>query len=248
MNDRFVGKVALVTGAGSGIGLASARRLAAEGAVVVAAILDDSQRPAVDGLDGQVLDVRQEADWERVLDHVEGAHGGLDVLVNNAGVHRLAAAEATTRELWDAVMEANLWGTFLGCRTAIPHLRRRGGGAIVNLASIASIRGVPGQVAYATSKGAIHTLTLALAVDHVADGIRVNCVCPGAVETPMIDRLVATGADPAAFRAEITARSPMGRMASADEIAATIAFLASDDASYTTGVALSADGGRSGSS
>jgi NAD(P)-dependent dehydrogenase (short-subunit alcohol dehydrogenase family) len=244
---RFAGKVALVTGAGSGIGRATARRLASEGAAVVAGILEEAQRPAVAAHDGQILDVRAEADWDRVLDHVEAAHGGLDVLVNNAGIHRLGTAEATTRELWDAVMEINLFGTFLGCKKALPVLRRRGGGAIVNLSSIAGIRGVPGQVAYATTKGAILTLILALASDHVGDGIRINCVCPGATETPIIDQIVASGADPGAFRAEIAARAPIGRMASPEEVAAAIAYLASDDASYITGIALPVDGGRSGS-
>lgn len=241
--QRFEGKVALVTGAGSGIGLATARRLASEGAVVVAAILDEDQRPAVAAFDAQILDVREEADWDRVLDHVEAAHGGLDVLVNNAGVHRLGTAEATTRELWDAVMEVNLFGTFLGCKKAIGTLRRRGGGAIVNLSSIAGIRGMPGQVAYATTKGAIYTLTLALAADYVGEGIRITCVCPGATETPIIDQIVASVP---ATRAEIAARAPMGRMATPEEVAAAIAYLASDDASYTTGIALPVDGGRSG--
>jgi NAD(P)-dependent dehydrogenase (short-subunit alcohol dehydrogenase family) len=246
MIERLQDKVALVTGAGSGIGLATARRLAAEGAIVVAAILDESQRSAVAGLDTQLLDVRQEADWDRVMGHVVSVHGGLDVLVNNAGVHRLGTAEATTREIWDAVMEVNLFGTFLGCKKAIPLLRRRGGGAIVNLSSIAGHRGVPGQIAYATTKGAILTLTLALAIDHVGDGIRVNCVCPGATETPIIDQIVASGPDQKTFRADIAARAPMGRMATPKEIAAAIAYLASDDASYTTGIALPVDGGRSG--
>ncbi|NRG18430.1 SDR family oxidoreductase [Rhizobiales bacterium] len=246
MAKRFSGKVSIVTGAGSGIGLATAGRLAAEGAVVVAAVFDRNQLSSVGRFDGQLLDVRSEADWDRVLAQTETAHGGLDILVNNAGVHRVASAEDTTRELWDFISETNLYGTFLGCRKAIPLLRRRGGGVIVNLASFAAIRGVPRQVAYATSKGGILAMTLALAVDHVHENIRVNCVCPGATGTPIIDALVATSDNPDRFRAELAARSPMGAMATPEEVAATIAFLVSDDASHITGIALPVDGGRSG--
>jgi NAD(P)-dependent dehydrogenase (short-subunit alcohol dehydrogenase family) len=244
-NERLKGKIALVTGAGSGIGLATARRLADEGAVVVAGLLDETQRPAVAGLDALLLDVRSEADWGRALRHVATAHGGLDVLVNSAGIHRPGTAEDTTAELWGEIMAANLWGTFLGCRTAIPLLRRRGGGAIVNLSSIAGIRGVPGSVAYNASKGGVVALTMALAADHAVDGIRVNCVCPGAIETPIIEQIVAAAPDPAALRAMLVARHPMGRLGRPEEVAAAIAFLASDDASFMTGVALPVDSGRS---
>jgi NAD(P)-dependent dehydrogenase (short-subunit alcohol dehydrogenase family) len=138
----------------------------------------------------------------------------------------------------------NLTGTFLGCQAAIPALRRRGGGTIVNMASIAGIRGVANQVAYNTSKGGVVALTMALAADHVADRIRVNCVCPGAVSTGIIDRQVEAAADPAAFRAQIVARQPMRRLGEVEEVAAVIAFLASDEASFMTGVALPVDGGR----
>ena len=245
MAERFERKVALVTGAGSGIGLATARRLAGEGAVVVAGILDDAQRPAVSEFDALVLDVRSEADWDRAIAHIERAHGGPDVLVNNAGVHRGGTAEETTAELWGEVMAVNLWGTLLGCKRAIPPMRRRGGGAIVNLASIAAIRGVPGAVAYATSKGGILAMTMALAMDHAADNIRINCVCPGAIETPIIGGLAGRAPDPAAFRAAMAARHPMNRLGGADEVASVIAFLASHDASFMTGLAIPVDGGRS---
>jgi NAD(P)-dependent dehydrogenase (short-subunit alcohol dehydrogenase family) len=240
------GKAALVTGAGSGIGLATARRLAADGALVVAGVLDDeAQRSAVAGFDALVLDVRSEADWDRAIAHVEGAHGGLDILVNNAGIHRSGTAEETTTGLWDEVMAVNLWGAFLGCQKAIPSMRRRGGGAIVNLASIAAIRGVPSAVAYSTSKGGILTMTMALAMDHVADNIRVNCVCPGAIETPLLNDMLGRAPDPAALRAGLAARHRMNRLGGGDEVAAVIAFLASDDASFMTGLAIPVDGGRS---
>jgi meso-butanediol dehydrogenase / (S,S)-butanediol dehydrogenase / diacetyl reductase len=238
-------KVALVTGAGSGIGLATTRRLAEEGAVVVAGLLDESQRSAVSEFEALVLDVRSERDWDQVITHVEALHGRLDILINNAGIHRTGTAEETTAELWAEVMAVNLWGTFLGCKKAIPIMRRHGGGAIVNLSSINSIRGVPGMVAYNTSKGSIHTMTKALAMDHVADNIRMNCVCPGAIETPIIEGMLARAADPAALRATISAKHAMNRMGTVDEVAAVIAFLASDDASFMTGLAIPVDGGRS---
>lgn len=245
MSGRFHGKVGLVTGAADGIGKATAIRLRTEGATVVAGILQDSQRAAIPGLDAVVLDVRSVSDWRRALAHVGSAHGGLDVLVNNAGIHRPGTAEETTAELWDETIAVNLWGTFLGCREAIPQLRARGGGAIVNVASIAGIRATPGGIAYTASKGGVVAMTMALAIDHVADRIRINCVCPGAVATGIIERLAAQAAEPGELRAAVAARQPMGRMASPEEIAATIAFLASDDASFMTGVALAVDGGRS---
>ena len=244
MTQRLEGRVALVTGAATGIGRATAERLAVEGAKVVAGIAEERQRPIIAAFDAIVLDVRSEADWDRAAAYAEEAHGGLDILVNNAGIHRPGGAAETTRELWDEVMAVNLWGTFLGCKTVIPAMRRRGGGAIVNLCSINGITGVPGATAYSASKGGVLALTMALAMEHVGDGIRVNCVCPGPVETPIIDAMVARSPDPAALRAAIAAKQPMGRMAVPGEVAAVIAFLASGDASYMTGLAVPVDGGR----
>jgi NAD(P)-dependent dehydrogenase (short-subunit alcohol dehydrogenase family) len=244
MDKRLDGRVALVTGAATGIGRATAERLAQEGATVVAGIVEEGQRPSVATFDAVVLDVRSEEAWSRAIVHVEERHGGLDILVNNAGIHRRGKAAETTREMWDEVMAVNLWGTFLGSKSALPAMRRRGGGVIINLCSMNALVGAPGATAYSASKGGILALTRAMAMEHVGDGIRVNCVCPGPVDTPIMDAILARAPDADAARAAIESRVPMGRMATSEEIAAAIAFLASNDASYMTGVAVPVDGGR----
>jgi NAD(P)-dependent dehydrogenase (short-subunit alcohol dehydrogenase family) len=249
MTDRLVGRIALVTGAATGIGRATAERLAREGAAVIAGVADEAQRvqvaTATTARDSLVLDVRSAADWERAVAYALDMHGGLDILVNNAGIHRPGTALDTTAELWEEVMAVNLWGSFLGCKIAIPAMQRRGGGAIVNLSSINAITGVPGAIAYSVSKGGILTLTQALAIEHVDDNIRVNCVCPGPVETPIVGVILDRYPDPKAAREAMAARQPMGRIAAPEEIAAVIAFLASADASFMTGLAVPVDGGRS---
>jgi NAD(P)-dependent dehydrogenase (short-subunit alcohol dehydrogenase family) len=244
MDKRLDGKIALVTGAATGIGKATAERLAAEGGTVIAGIANEDQRPNVSAFDAIVLDVRSEADWDRAIAHAEVRYGGLDVLVNNAGIHRSGTATETTRELWDEVMAVNLWGTFLGSRSALPALRRRGGGAIVNLCSMNALVGLPGSIAYSTSKGGVLALTRAMAVEHVGEGIRVNCVCPGPVETPILDALLARAPNPAVARTAIEGWVPMRRLGAPEEVAAAIAFLASADASFVIGAALTVDGGR----
>ncbi len=242
---RFNGKVALVTGAGRGIGLATVKRIAEEGGSVVAGILDESQRSDVSGFDAEILDVGSENAWDEALDHVCKTHGGIDILVNSAGISPQATAEETTWEMWDHVMTVNLKGTFIGCKKVIPLMRKRGGGAIVNLASINAIRGNNRLVAYAATKGGVLAMTMSLALDHVGENIRVNCVCPATIATGMVSQMLAESADVDTAKRDIIAKHPIGRMAQPEEVASTIAFLASSDASFMTGLAIPIDGGRS---
>jgi NAD(P)-dependent dehydrogenase (short-subunit alcohol dehydrogenase family) len=232
----FTGKRAFVTGAGSGIGAAVARRLAAGGAEIV---LADLALPPVAALAREIggrplqLDVRDEA-------QVAAAMNGVDVLVNVAGIGSTTTAPETPLDVWEDVFAVNARGTFLCCKHAIPGMAERGGGSIVNIASVAALVGLPNRAAYCASKGAVVALTRALAVDHVADGIRVNAVCPGTVDSPWVRRLVEdTGESLDALRA----RQPMGRLGLPEEIADAVAYLASDAAAFVTGTALVIDGG-----
>ena len=235
---RFAGRRALVTGAGSGIGEAVARGLHAEGAEVV---LADAVGDRVEGVAAELgeraepltLDVRDEA-------AVAAAVDGLDVLANIAGVGSTTNAPDTPVEVWDDVFAVNARGTFLCCKHAIPSMIERGGGAIVNMASVAGMVGLPNRAAYCASKGAVISLTRALAIDHVRDGIRVNAVCPGTVDSPWVRRLVE---DVGESLDALRARQPMGRLGTTDEIAQAVLYLASDAAAFVTGSALVIDGG-----
>jgi 2-keto-3-deoxy-L-fuconate dehydrogenase len=235
---RFAGRRALVTGAGSGIGEAVARGLHAEGAEVV---LADAVGGRVEGVAAELgeraeplaLDVRDEA-------AVAAAVEGLDVLANIAGVGSTTNAPDTPVEVWDDVFAVNARGTFLCCKHAIPSMVERGGGAIVNMASVAGLVGLPNRAAYCASKGAVISLTRALAIDHVRDGIRVNAVCPGTVDSPWVRRLVE---DVGESLDALRARQPMGRLGATDEIAQAVLYLASDAAAFVTGSALVIDGG-----
>jgi NAD(P)-dependent dehydrogenase (short-subunit alcohol dehydrogenase family) len=238
MIERFTAKHALVTGAGSGIGEAVARALHAEGATVTLADLSDSAAAVAAQLGARAtavhLDVRDE-------DQVRAAMPGrVDVLVNVAGVGSTTSAPETPLDVWEQVFAVNCRGTFLTCKHAIPAMAARGGGAIVNVASVGALVGLKNRAAYCASKGAVVALTRALAVDHVADGIRVNAVCPGTVDSPWVRRLVE---DAGESLEALRARQPMGRLGTTAEIADSILYLASEQAAFVTGSAMVIDGG-----
>ena len=262
---EFSGLVALITGGASGIGLATARLLASRGARV--AILDREipsaaagggspahssfgTDPLDAGLRPVVADVTDDGAVRAAVAEAIGAFGRLDILVNNAGIGAAGTVEDNDDDEWRHVLDVNLLGIVRSSRAAMPALRasvaRRGEAAIVNTSSIAGIAGLPQRALYSSTKGAIYALTLAMAADHIAEHIRVNCVTPGTADTPWIARLMQAAPDPEAERAALTARQPMGRMVSADEVAAGIAYLASPLASAVTGTALAVDGGMSG--
>jgi 2-keto-3-deoxy-L-fuconate dehydrogenase len=232
----FAGKRAFVTGAGSGIGAAVARRLAAGGAEV---ILADLALQPVEALAREIggqplqLDVRDE-------EQVAGTLNGVDVLVNVAGIASTTTAPDTPLDVWENVFAVNVRGTFLCCKHAIPGMAERRAGSIVNIASVAALVGFRNRAAYCASKGAVVALTRALAIDHVADGIRVNAVCPGTVDSPWVRRLVE---DVGESLDALRARQPMGRLGLPEEVADAVAYLASDAAAFVTGTALVIDGG-----
>jgi 2-keto-3-deoxy-L-fuconate dehydrogenase len=219
---------ALVTGGGSGIGAAVARRLAADGLAVIAADLAPADIPGAIALQ---LDVRDEQ-------QVREAMADVDVLVNAAGIGSTTNAPATELEVWENVFAVNARGTFLCCKHAIPGMVERGGGSIVNVASVAALVGLRNRAAYSASKGAVVALTRALAVDHVGDGIRVNAVCPGTVDSPWVRRLVDEAGE---SLDDLKRRQPMGRLGTPEEIADSIAYLAG--AEFVTGTVLVIDGG-----
>ena len=225
--------VALVTGAASGIGRATAVELAARGWEVVGLDRDGGEGVAV------TVDVTDTEAVARAVAEV----GRVDLLANVAGTGSTQNVVDTPPELWDAVFAVNVRGIFNTARAVLPGMVERGGGVIVNAASIAGMVGLRDRAAYCASKGAVIALTKAMAIDHVGDGIRVNCVCPGTVDTPWVGRLLEQSGDPGATRAALVARQPMGRLGTAEEVAKAIAYLASDDAAFVTGTELVIDGG-----
>ena len=249
---EFGGLAALVTGGASGIGLATARLLVTRGARVAVLDRDFGIKPDQETADlyPVVADVTDDAAVRAAVADAGQALGRLDILVNNAGIGAAGTIEDNDDAEWHRVLDVNVLGIVRTARAALPLLRQaardRGQAAIVNTCSIAATAGLPQRALYCASKGAVYSLTLAMAADHVAEGIRVNCVNPGTADTPWVGRLLAAAPDPAAERAALSARQPMGRLVSADEVAAAIAYLASPLAGATTGTALAVDGGMQG--
>jgi len=251
MGRRFEGRVALVTGAGSGIGRATALGFGREGAAVGVADLRLEKAEAttrdIVAAGGRALalaaDVSTDAECRRLVAETESQLGNLDVLVNNAGIGATGSVLTTDEATWDRLMAVNLKSVFLMSRAALERMVPRRRGAIVNAGSIAGIRGIFDRAAYVTTKFGVVGLTKAMALDHVKDGIRINCVCPGTTDTPWISERLEEAPDPKAAMATLVARQPMGRLGTAEEMAAAYLFLASDESSFTTGTALVVDGG-----
>jgi NAD(P)-dependent dehydrogenase (short-subunit alcohol dehydrogenase family) len=234
---------AIVTGGASGIGLATATLLASRGAAVVCLDLN-ADVPAP--LTGIKADVTDDASVRAAVAQAADILDGLDVVINNAGIGAQGTVEDNDDAEWSHVFDVNVQGMVRVSRAALPHLRRSSHPAIVNTCSIAATAGLPQRALYSATKGAVLSLTLAMAADHVREGIRVNCVNPGTADTPWIGRLLAKAEDPAAERAALEARQPTGRLVSADEVAGAIAYLASPLSSGTTGTALAVDCGMQG--
>ncbi|MFE2953839.1 SDR family NAD(P)-dependent oxidoreductase, partial [Embleya sp. NPDC059267] len=242
----FAGLRALVTGGASGIGLATARMLTARGATV--AVLD--RDPAALAGDPELIsftaDVTDDASVGAAVRDAVARLGGLDILVNNAGIGAAGTVADNADAEWHRVLDVNVVGLVRVTRAALPHLRASAHAAIVNTCSIAATAGLPQRALYSASKGAVLALTLAMAADHVREGIRVNCVNPGTADTPWVGRLLDAADDPARERAALDARQPMGRLVAADEVAFAICSLASPLAASTTGASLAVDGGMQG--
>ena len=245
---KLQGKTAIITGAAAGIGAASAALFATEGANVVAVDIDEIKLHAVTAALGNKCipmqaDVSRHGDVERVVAQTMKQFGRIDILFNNAGVVPTGQFEATSEEVWDRTMAINVKSIYLFCRATIPLMKKCGGGVILNTASATALRAVVERACYTTSKAAVIGLTKSLAIDHVTDNIRVNCLCPGTVDTPSLADRIAAFPDPAEARKRFISRQPMGRFGTAEEIAAAALYLVSDETAFVTGVAFPIDGG-----
>ncbi len=246
---RLQDRVAVITGAGSGIGLASARRMAAEGAVIVAVDIDErAGKSAAEETGGRFIaaDVASETDVQRLFDDVAATEGRIDIAFNNAGISPPDDDSILTTgiDAWRRVQEVNLTSVYLCCKYVIPHMQRQGRGSIINTASFVAVLGAAtSQISYTASKGGVLAMSRELGVQFAREGIRVNALCPGPVNTPLLRELFAKDPERAARR---LVHVPLGRFAEPEEIAAAVAFLASDDASFITASQFLVDGGIAG--
>ena len=241
MGADFIGKTVVVTGAAQGIGLAIARRFLAAAAQVVVV---DINPPSAEGFIFQPADVSDENDVRSFVARTVEQCGGIDILINNAGVAVENTIEHTTVEEWERVMAVNVRGVFLCVKHIIPMMRKRGGGVIVNIGSIEAMGANPAHAAYAASKGAVHSLTRNIALECGGDKIRCNAIAPGWIETPFNENLINQFAEPDKARAAIRDMHPLGRVGTAEDIAAAAWWLAGDDAAFANGQIYVMDGGR----
>jgi len=244
MTQPLQGLIAIVTGGASGIGAAIARRLREDGARV--AVFDLDPDAATDADLAVRVDVGDDASVVAGIERVAAELGGIDILVNNAGIGAQGDVTANDDDEWHRVWDVNVVGIARVTRAALPHLRASSAAAICNTSSIVATAGLPQRVLYSASKGAVLSMTLAMAADHLREGIRVNAVNPGTADTPWVSRLLSAADDPAAERAALAARQPHGRLVSPDEVADAVAYLVSPRAGSTTGVTLAVDGGMQG--
>lgn len=241
MSEDFKNLVAVVTGGAAGIGLATAHELQSRGAAV--AVLDQTEPPAGTTFSTHAADVTDGTVVVKAIESIAREYGGIDIVVNNAGIGAVGAVEDNDMSEWMRVIDVNVMGIARVTSAALPYLRASEAAAVVNMCSIAALVGLPQRALYSASKGAVLALTRAMAADHVADGVRVNCVSPGTANTPWVQRLLARSADPRKELASLSARQPTGRLVEPVEVARAIAYLASPLGSGVTGVSLSVDGG-----